>query len=986
MALASSLALPSSRLSRFLHSKLEMRRLKKRMLRRIEVANDQLSDAIKQVEDAIDKALERNKISTALLIGEQEAKEFQTQTCDVLWKMKKTGSGHLNYNELIEKLLVSYSQIQQLKELDWKDVHHFYTQGQHVKRIEFSWSTREDTGKSSKNEKVQRMESGKKFGDSAKGFSQKTLIQSEKTKELEEIYPKDDANKIGQFSVLDSSMELIPRPQESKEKDISLESEDKQHVGENVVKSDSAKSSMSVNEMERQDGTEILPPPTDISAAPSEEKVGQKVLQAYEAKSDHEAGSMKLSPGSQEEHGAAQFPELSESVLQLEDEVVSAPYPPTQTEPKATTPEVERILQLGQVDSGSGSSQSNDTPGTAFNIQGDISSGAGSGNKPPIPSTNLEPTTLVGIKVEGELSQFMDINLEIPRGTSLSKWQNLSKGFLRWDFLSGKESYRILARDKTVELELDRGKSSDRDYSSPEPLESFNLANSKLPKHLVFRNEGDKMKKPPNEDQWKQAGVVDLTDTFPSLPKKLYSLPQKLDSPNLVLLFLQRNPSLRPIPELLFSDMPSLRVVDLSNNRFRSLPSSIFGLRKLQVLILRDCSFIYMFQPGVEGLEGMEVLDLLGTELEKAPDELGKLTNLRHLQISFYRTDDGKESDHLQPVLLSHETVSKLRHLEALTIVVHPEDVRWVKNEEAIMEDIRKLEHLSYLDFYFTKVEIMESFTRSPASGSPESGSPAWERIRSNKFKFVVGQDVKRIVDRVSGDVEHKFNEQDRCLRFVNGNEVPKAVKNVLNYVTAFYLDHHSAVCSLSEFGITNSTQLSFCVVRECPNIELIISENIDKAAYPSLEYMGLHYLWKLDSICKNQLHKGSFCALKSLTVATCPKLGYIFSGSLVQCFCNLEDLIVEDCESLEEIIEKSDGMGNGDFSALPRLRKVKLYYLPQLLRLLYGGERSLKDPPPSTACKLESVTLHACPKLDRGLLKPPLVKELIEEDYKLAT
>ncbi|XP_027117704.1 uncharacterized protein [Coffea arabica] len=960
-------------------SKLEKWRLKKRMLRQIEVANDQLSDDINQVEDAIDKALERNKISTALFIGVQEAKEFQTHARDALGKKKKTGSRHLNYTELLEKLLVLYSQIQQLKEFDRKDEQHFYAQGQYVKRTEFSWPTRKDTRKSSKDEKVQRMKSGKKLEDSAKGwqeFSQETLIQSQKTKKLEEIYPKDDVNKIGQSSVRDSSMELIPRPQESKEKDISLESKDQQHVGENVVKSDSAKSSTSQDEVEHQDETEMFPPPTDLSAAPSEEKVGQKKFQVYEAKGDHEAGSMKLSPSIQEEHGAAQFPGLSKPVLQLEDEVVSAAYPSTQMEPKATTPEVERILQLEQVDGGSGSSQSNDTPGTAFNIRGAISSGAESGNKPPILSTDPETTTLVSISVEGELSQFMDISLEIPRGTSLSKWQNLSNGFLRWDFLSGKENYRILARDKTVELELDRGKSSDTDYSSPEPLESFNLANSTLPKHLVFRNEGDKMKKPPNEDQWKQAGVMDLTDTFPSLPKKLYSLPQKLYSPNLVLLFLQRNPSLRPIPESLFSAMPSLRVVDLSDNRFRSLPSSIFGLHKLQVLILRDCSFIYMFPPEIKGLEHIEVLDLLGTELEKAPDELGQLTNLRHLQISFYGTDDGRESDHLPNVLLSSETVSKLQHLEALTIVVHPEDLRWVKNAEAIMQDIGNLENLSYLHFYFTKVEIMERFIRSPA----------WKIIGSNKFKFVVGQDVKRIVDRVSGDVEHKFNEQDRCLRFVNGKEVPEAVENVLSYVTAFYLDHHSAVCSLSEFGITNSRQLSFCVVRECPNIEFIISEIIDEPAYPSLEYLGLHYLWKLESICKDQPHKGSFRALKSLTVATCPKLEYIFSGSLAQCFCNLEELIVEDCESLKEIIERSDEMGNDDFSALPRLRKIKLYYLPQLFRLLYEGERSLEDPLPSRDCQLESVTLHSCPKLDRSLLKQPLVKELIEEDYKLAT
>lgn len=897
-----------------------------RILQRTKVACEQLSVLTDQIEEQIVQALERNKVSPELFVHVDEAKALQSQACEVLRKRKKIGKRRPSF----DRLEALYSQMQQLIKFM------LLRTGQ----TELSRPTLRQPKKET--EKVQKMESKEKLGEYSvvhdklhpyydEYLSGKNLIWMEETKESKENCLKDKIEKVGRFS--------------EQERGIASESKGKQHLGENVIKADSATCSTSIHRVECQDDEiEGLHPVIVFSAASSEEEVVQ--LQVYEPKSDHDAGLMELFPSKREEDDAAQFSELSKSTLH--SAILSPPSPPIEVGPKLISLEVERISPSEQADSGSSFSRSNDIQQSAYKIVGGISSEVENGKMGPILSTS--------ILIEGELRQLVDINLEIPRWTSSSEWPNPSDGFLCCN-------YRIVAREKNpVESKLMRGKSSDGNYSSSEPLESFRATNFALPEHLTFGNEGDGMVNPPSEGQWKQASVMVLRDnTFPSLP-------EKPDSPNLILLFLQRNRSLRSIPQSFFSTMHSLRVLDLSYNRIHTLPSSLFTLRKLQVLILCNCSFLCSLPPEIKGLEHIEVLDLLGTELFSVPDELGQLTNLKYLQISFYGTDDGRECDHLPPVLFSPQIVSMLQKLEALSIIVHPEDLRWVRNSEAIIQDVGNLEHLSCLQFYFPKVKIMEQFTKSPS----------WKKISTNKFKFVVGQDVKRIVDRVSADVEHKFTRQDRSLRCINGNEVPEAVKTVLNHVTAFYLDHHFDIRSLSEFGITNCDQLLFCVVRECPDIEAIISEKIDQQpAYPSLEYLGLHYLWKLESICKDQLPEGSFCALKSLTLDTCPKLKYIFSESLLQCFCNLEELVVEDCESLKGIIEKSTVIGNGDFSALPHLRKVKLCYLPQLM-FLWERERSLELP--ARGFQLESVTLHSCPKLDRSLLRL-LVKELIEED-----
>ncbi|KAK4425117.1 hypothetical protein Salat_1705600 [Sesamum alatum] len=433
-------------------------------------------------------------------------------------------------------------------------------------------------------------------------------------------------------------------------------------------------------------------------------------------------------------------------------------------------------------------------------------------------------------------------------------------------------------------------------------------------------------------------GVINLVE------RDFRELPEKPGYLNPLLLFLQRNRHLTLVHSSFFSSMPDLLFLDLSDTRIRTLPSSLFMLSKLKVIMLRNCVSLDKLPTEIQNLNHLEVLDLSGTELYYLPDEIGQLTGLTHLQISFYGPDDESEYAHLPLKLISPGVLSQLKALQALGIVVHPEDYRWTKGAADIMYDIARLEMLSYLQFYFPQVEIFQHFIQM---------SPSWKRHILRKFKFIVGNNMKRIVSRVPDEVDSTFDQGSQCLRFVNGDHVHQVIEEVLMHVTAFYLDHHSKIQSLSEFGISNFKALQFCVLRECPNVKVILDDKATDGQFPRLEHLGVYYLWELEHIWKLPSSSQSLRALKYLTVNTCPKLHFILWESMLQCLSNLEELVVEDCESVEKIIKEQKKTANYDATVLPRLRKVVLRYLPELISL--GNSLCIPE---------DNISSYGCPKL----------------------
>ena len=214
-------------------------------------------------------------------------------------------------------------------------------------------------------------------------------------------------------------------------------------------------------------------------------------------------------------------------------------------------------------------------------------------------------------------------------------------------------------------------------------------------------------------------------------------------------------------------------------------------------------------------------------------------------------------------------------------------------------------------------------------------------------FRFIVGNHLKRIISRLPHESAIKFEEQESCLKYVNGKDIPIEIKGVLQHATAFFLDCHLNVTSLSEFGIENMQNLKCCVLQECNEIETIVDADdpVEDIVLESLEYLSLHYMKNLRSIWKGPLPsrmgilhflptvRGTLHFLKVLALYSCPNLTNIFNWNLVEFLDNLEELVVEDCPEINSIMLPADQQ-NWRRRYVPNLKKISLHYLPKLVSI----------------------------------------------------
>ncbi|KAJ0028591.1 hypothetical protein Pint_36255 [Pistacia integerrima] len=494
----------------------------------------------------------------------------------------------------------------------------------------------------------------------------------------------------------------------------------------------------------------------------------------------------------------------------------------------------------------------------------------------------------------------------------------------------------LSAYSGSVEL-LNAGSSSSS--RSLNILESSRLC---IPKGNQFLSRvGAGLTEPPPTEEWKQAKMMFLSDN------ELCTLPEKPNCPELLILFLQRNRSLRVIPPSFFDCMTSLQVLNLSETRIKSLPKTLFKIRNLLMLIICDCKRLFMLPSEVGSLVCLEVLDLRGTKIKELPDKIGELAFLSRLEVSFYGSIDDSEYARLPRHLISSGIISQLGILDTLSIVLYPGDERWHEDVKYVKTEISKLKKLRFLCFHFPDVKHVQEFLRE---------SEPWKKKLLTEFKFVVGRDVKSISSQVPDYLEFDYNQLGRCLRFVNGEKKPEEVLQILARSNAFYLDNHIDIESLSSFGVSHINGLKFCIISECPKIETVVRvDEVDEdtdAIFPLLETLSIHHLWNLTGIWEGILPEGSFAWLRILSLYGCPKLEYILRSSMIHYLCNLEELVIEDCRGIEQIIVEEETI-NSDSVALPSLKKLTLHYLPGLVNIWRG-------PWPL----FEHISIYCCPNL----------------------
>uniref|UniRef100_A0A2N9ERP6 Reverse transcriptase domain-containing protein n=1 Tax=Fagus sylvatica TaxID=28930 RepID=A0A2N9ERP6_FAGSY len=148
--------------------------------------------------------------------------------------------------------------------------------------------------------------------------------------------------------------------------------------------------------------------------------------------------------------------------------------------------------------------------------------------------------------------------------------------------------------------------------------------------------------------------------------------------------------------------------------------------------------------------------------------------------------------------------------------------------------------------------------------------------------------------------------------------------------------------------------EVEACTIEECNEIESIIDATMATGvSFEFLQKLHLINLPKLVSIYKGSIDSTSLTKLTTLTLKSCPKLKCLFPGDMVQLLCHLQDLQVEDCSEIKEIIKDGSIVQS---EALPKLKNMELHNLPRLFSIC---EDSLLEWP-----SLEIMKIKTCSEL----------------------
>ncbi|XP_021861132.1 disease resistance protein RPS2 [Spinacia oleracea] len=445
---------------------------------------------------------------------------------------------------------------------------------------------------------------------------------------------------------------------------------------------------------------------------------------------------------------------------------------------------------------------------------------------------------------------------------------------------------------------------------------------------LLLVTPDEKLGYPPVE-QWRRARVISL------ICSNLQCLPAKPECYMLSTLFLQQNEMLTSIPPSFFELMPCLRVLDLSGTGITSLPNSITNLANLRGLYLNYCRQLSALAKEVAQLKNLEVLEICQTGLCGLPADIGELTQLQCLKVSFISCMHHETQD---IDLIPSDMVKKLSLLQELTIDVDPLDIRWNRIALVIAKEVATLPMLNSLSFNFPTLKCLEVFIASSISWNSSRFPLIDDKLRS--FRLTIGVPVKNQLRQL--DISKCLAK--RHLKYSDGKDISNAIKDVLKRVCAFEMVGHESVENLSDFGVDTTECLEICVIEECDKIEKIVGEDAPMVVlFPWLKELHLLKLEKFETIWEGSIWPGSFAKLNTLTLYDCSYVKKLLSIEMTKHLRELQYLRVEKCCQITEIIaaerpELALSLMVDSSGTLPSLKKLELIGLPNLVNI-YGDD-----------------------------------------------
>ncbi|KAM4092033.1 hypothetical protein ACB094_06G005900 [Castanea mollissima] len=379
-----------------------------------------------------------------------------------------------------------------------------------------------------------------------------------------------------------------------------------------------------------------------------------------------------------------------------------------------------------------------------------------------------------------------------------------------------------------------------------------------------------------------------------------------------------------------FVHLRGLKVLRICYSNITYLPNSISDLENLATLRLISCDSLYHV-PSLAKLTALRKLDLGRSSIKKIPHGLEMLVNLRYLNLK------GTEIREIPSGILS-----KLSQLQVLESNFYP------KCGKLNVEEIVSL-----------KLERFEGAFYGADDYNKYVGSLKEGRLSHYQFR------VREMTAKIDDTVFWFWGSEDKCVILDNCNVslLPKDAQtlkiykcdNLRSSSDAPYLECAKELKSIS--------------IGSCKEIEDVLSYSY---TFPlqtlELEYLGnLQVLFREEKVASPlDIPPGTFFCLKKFLIFACPNIKKLFTPGLLQNLAHLEEIKVEYCERLEEIIgaasdeveEEIEEEGR-DTTIFPRLRNLVLCGIPRLETICSSRNAIVCD-------SLQNIVILECPKLKR--------------------
>ncbi|GLT43762.1 hypothetical protein SLA2020_176930 [Shorea laevis] len=392
----------------------------------------------------------------------------------------------------------------------------------------------------------------------------------------------------------------------------------------------------------------------------------------------------------------------------------------------------------------------------------------------------------------------------------------------------------------------------------------------------------------------------------------------QLNCPQLTFFHLSKEDPSKPIPPDLFTETEGLTVLGLTKTY--SMPLSISLLINLLTLcldqsVLRDANMGAI----IGNLRNLQVLSLVGCDLEELPAQITNLTELKLLDLS----------DCTKLKVIPPHVLSRLSRLEELymrnSFDQWAEGVKEQEKEIASLSELKQLTNLKVIEVRINScnIQMMEE-----------------DLFSENLARYKIFE----------GNVRHFWDSSygsSKILKLKLDAKISSkhSVKKLLKKTEELHLQGLSGVNNVvNELDEEGFQELKYLFIQDAQNVQHIINsmkhdaQNADqesinsmKPAFPVLEVLVLHNLERMEKICHGLVKESSFSKLRMITVESCNQLKNLFSSSIAKRnFLQLQEIRVTKCSNLEEIVD--DDEQGGEIDILKELCSLRLEDLPKLI------------------------------------------------------